>query len=82
MKTHWNLFSKIVDIDNIKLAHLNARKDKTFYASVKEVDENIDDIAKWIQEMLINNTYEIKESDYSTEIINDKWKERELRKLP
>ncbi len=82
MKTHWNLFSKIIDIDNIKLAHLNARKDKTFYASVKEVDENLDKSAKEIQDMLINKTYNIKESDYSTETINDKWKERELRKLP
>lgn len=81
MKTYWNLFEKITDIENIKIAHYNARKDKTFYGSVREVDDNLEKVAKEIQEMLVNETYEIKESDYSTEFINDKWKERRLDKL-
>ena len=37
MKRYGNLFDKICDIDNIKLAHKNARKKKTHYKEVKEV---------------------------------------------
>lgn len=81
MKTYKNLFDQLIDLDNIKLAHYNARKDKAFYASVKEVDANLDEVAKQIQEMLINDTYEITANDYTSEVINDKWKERVLEKL-
>ena len=42
MKRHCNLFSKIVDKENIKLAHKNARKGKTFYKEVQDIDANID----------------------------------------
>ena len=38
MKRYGYLFEKITDIDNIKLAHKNARKKKTHYDEVKEVD--------------------------------------------
>lgn len=82
MKTYWNLFDKIIDINNIRLAHMNARKDKTFYWAVKNVDENMDVMLKQIQEMLREGRYEIKSSDYTTEKILDKGKERELWKLP
>jgi RNA-directed DNA polymerase len=36
------LFEKIYDIDNLKLAHQNARKKKSNYKEVKKVDDNID----------------------------------------
>ena len=42
MKRYGNLFDKICDIENIKLAHKNARKKKTHYKEVKEVDKDVD----------------------------------------
>ena len=41
-KRYNNLYGKIIDIDNIKLAHKFARKDKSFYTAVKRTDENLD----------------------------------------
>jgi len=80
MKRYGNLYEKIYDIDNLRLAHANARKDKTFYKEVKKVDSDVDFYLLQIQEMLINKTYEVGEYKIST--INDKGKERELYKLP
>ena len=37
MKRHGNLFEKIVDIENIKLAHTQARRGKSFYTEVKMI---------------------------------------------
>lgn len=42
MKRHGNLFEKIVDKDNIRLAHKNARKGKAFYNEVKDIDLNLE----------------------------------------
>lgn len=42
MKRYGNLFHKIVDIDNLRLAHINARKGKTHYPAVIKVDKNPD----------------------------------------
>ena len=39
MKRYGNLYDKLCDIENIKLAHKNARKKKTHYKEVKEVDK-------------------------------------------
>lgn len=38
MKRIGNLYSKIADIENVKLAHLKARKGKRHYAAVKRID--------------------------------------------
>ena len=81
MKRLKNVFDKIVSLDNIKLAHRMARKDKTYYKEVKKVDENLDYYANEIRDMLINDEYIISETDYTTQTITDKWKERELWKL-
>lgn len=80
VKRYGNLFEKICDIENLRLAHKNARKDKLFYKEVKMVDANVDFYLKQIQEILINKTYKV--SEYAISIINDKGKERELMKLP
>ena len=61
MKRIGNLWEKIIDIDNIKLAHQRARKDKTFYREVKMVDSDIDYYAGLIHDMLANKTYEVSE---------------------
>lgn len=80
MKRYGNIFEKIYDMDNLRLAHQNARKDKLFYREVKMVDSDPDYYLGQIHDMLKNGTYKV--SDYDVSIINDKGKERELMKLP
>lgn len=79
MKRVGNLWEKIVDYDNLVLAHKMARKDKTFYREVKMVDENEEYYLREIQRMLVDKTYVV--SEYRLKIINDKGKERKLMKL-
>lgn len=67
-------------MENLKLAHKNARKDKLYYKEVKMVDANEEFYLKEIQKLLIDEKYIV--SDYVISIINDKGKERELCKLP
>jgi len=81
MKRVGNVWCKICDIENIRLAHKKAKEDKLYYQEVKMVDSNEDEFLKEIQNMLINNTYKITASDYSVSTIHDKDKDRELWKL-
>ncbi len=67
-------------MDNLKEAHRNARKDKTYYKEVRMVDKNTDYYLNEIQKMLIDGSYKV--SEYTISILNDKGKERELMKLP
>ena len=46
MKRYGNLFEKIIDMDNLRLAHKNASKGKSKYKDVKMVNTNID-YRKW-----------------------------------
>lgn len=80
MKRFGNIYPKIYDMDNLKLAHKNARKDKLFYREVKMVDSNEEFYLTQIQNMLKNNSYVV--SEYTISVINDKGKQRELCKLP
>lgn len=61
MKRYNGLFDRIVDIENIKRAHQQARRGKTHYREVKMVDTNPEHYAFLIQQMLINETYEVGE---------------------
>ena len=79
MKKFKNLYQKITDLENIKLAHHNARKNKTHRDDVKKVDEDIEGFCKQIQDMLINHTY--KTSEYFTFKLYEP-KERIIFKLP
>lgn len=81
MKTYNNLREKIIDKDNLKQAHYNARKDKTFYKEVQMVDSNLDYYIDEIHDMLKDGEYKIEPSDYIISTINDKGKERVLAKL-
>ena len=81
MKIYDNLREKIIDKNNLRLAHYNAIKDKAFYQEVQMVDSNLDFYIDEIHNMLKNKEYVIESSDYTISIINDKWKERELAKL-
>lgn len=80
MKRYGNLYSKIYDMDNLILAHNNARKGKGWYQEVKMIDENPEFYLGKLQEMLINKTYNT--SDYVTFIKHDSGKDREIFKLP
>lgn len=40
MKRYGNLYPKIYDMENLKLAHKNARKGKGWYKEVKLVNAN------------------------------------------
>lgn len=80
MKRFGDIYPKVYDLDNLKLAHKNARKDKAFYKEVKMVDSDEEFYLKQIQEMLINRSYSV--SEYEIKTISDKGKERELMKLP
>ena len=71
---------KIYDYDNLKLAHQNARRGKTWYKEVKEIDKNPDYYLLQIQNMLIWKTY--KTSKYEIFIKTCGQKEREIYKLP
>ncbi len=80
MKRYGDLFKHIVDINNIRLAHANARKGKTHYREVVLVDSDVDKYCLMIQAMLMFKTYRV--SPYKTFKKVDKGKQRELFKLP
>lgn len=80
MKRYGNLYHKIVDIENLKLAHKNARKGKVKYKEVIEVDNNIDFYIDQLHEMLTDGTYRC--SEYKRFIKKDSGKEREIFKVP
>lgn len=80
MKRYGYLFEKITDIDNIVLAHKNARKKKTHYDEVKEVDKDVLKYAQQIKEMLEDGSY--RTSPYEIKTKKDKNKIREIYKLP
>lgn len=80
MKRYGNLWNKIVDIENIKLAHKNARKGKTKYKAVQEVDSDIDTYCNKIREILLTKVFTT--SNYIMFTKNDKGKVREIHKLP
>ncbi len=75
-----NLFDKITEIDNIKRAHINARKGKTHYREVQMIDQDIDYYAQKIREMLIQNQYEVGEYDIITKKV-DSGKIRQIYRL-
>jgi len=75
-----NVYSKIYDIENLRLAHAKARRGKTWYKDVVKVDKNPDYYLYQLQEMLKNKTY--KTSNYTQFEIVDKGKTRIISKLP
>lgn len=79
MKRYGNLFQKIVDLDNIGLAHKNAKKGKRHYSEVREVEGNPEQHIREIHDMLINRTFTT--AKYRTKIIHEP-KTRIIYKLP
>jgi RNA-directed DNA polymerase len=80
MKRYSNLYTKIYDIENIKLANKNAQKGKSKYSEVKLVNENPEKYILEIHNILKNKTF--KNSEYEVFKRLDRGKEREIFKLP
>lgn len=81
MKRYGNIYEKIYDLDNLKEAHKQARKDKALYREVKMVNASEEYFLTKIQKILKEKRYFISAKDYSVSTIRDKTKSRELRKL-
>lgn len=80
MKRYGNLYPKMWDMENIKRAHINARKGKAHYKEVQMVNKNEEFYLLQIQDMIKNKIF--KNSEYTTFIKNDSGKERIIFKLP
>lgn len=80
MKRHGNLWDKVCSLDNIKLAHANARRGKAFYAEVKMVDSDVEKYCREIQRSLVNQNFTT--SEYQIEERFDGRKMRTIYKLP
>lgn len=80
MKRFGNLYEQIYDLDNLRLAHQNAKRGKGWYKEVQMIEQNPEYYLKQIQDMLINKTYHT--SEYKTFIKKEGKKEREIFKLP
>ena len=80
MKRIGNLYEKIYDIENIRLAHKQARRGKSFYTEVKLIDENEDEYLYRLQDMLIHKTYHT--SKYEVFEKKEGKKIRKIYKLP
>ncbi|MDD4453633.1 MAG: reverse transcriptase/maturase family protein, partial [Proteiniphilum sp.] len=79
MKRYGNLFEKIISIDNLKLAHKNARKGKTYYKDIKMIDSDPDKFLWQLHNSLKNKTFTT--SPYTTKQIYEP-KKRTIYKLP
>lgn len=66
MKRHGNLFNRIIDMENLLLAHDNARRGKTHYRDVKMVDLDPMKYVKEIQRMLKDQSYQVGDYDIIT----------------
>lgn len=80
MKRVGNLYEQIYSIENLRLAHKQARRGKAFYNEVKRIDADEDKYLYALQEMLINHTY--KTSEYVAFEKREGKKVRKIYKLP
>lgn len=79
MKRINNIFSQIINIDNLRIADKNARKGKKHQYWIKKFDRNSEENLLKLQESLVNHTFTT--SKYTHRIIYEP-KERRLAKLP
>lgn len=80
MKRYGNLWHQIIDLENIKFAHKQARRGKSFYSEVKMIDADVDRYAKEIQSALVGKSF--RTSKYEVEDRFDGRKMRRIYKLP
>lgn len=80
MKRYGYLFEKICNKENLRLAHKNARKGKTHYKEVKQVDAELDYYIDTLYDLLVNGKFTTSKYRVFTKV--DKGKEREIYALP
>lgn len=80
MKRIDNLYEKIYDMDNLRLAHKHAKRGKGWYQEVQMVEVNTEFYLMVLQNMLIRKTY--RTSEYETFTRIEGGKERLIYKLP
>jgi RNA-directed DNA polymerase len=80
MKRHGNLWEKIVSMDNLLLAHKQAKRGKSFYTEVKMVESNPEFYLGAIQKSLLEKSFTT--SNYEIEDRFDGRKMRTIYKLP
>ncbi|GBR74577.1 phage reverse transcriptase [Candidatus Termititenax aidoneus] len=80
MKRYGNIYAKICDLENLRIAHRKARRDKSYYIGVRMVNSDEDFYLQKIQNMLVSKSYYV--GKYTVEEIIDKGKHRIIAKLP
>jgi len=80
MKRYRKLFEKIVNIDNILLAHENAKKGKSHYREVKEIEKDPLYYCEKIKEMLENGSFTTGDYDVYEKMCGRK--KRTIYRLP
>ena len=80
MKRYGNLYPQVYDMVNIRVAHENARRGKSHYREVKQVDAKPERYFKRIHYMLKNKAFH--NSRYKVFTHFDGGKMREIYKLP
>lgn len=80
MKTYNNLFNKIINLDNLRLAHAKAQKGKQHYSAVKRVNKNPDKFLKKIRKNLATGRFKTSSYVIQPHLDGKKW--RMLHKLP
>lgn len=79
MRRYGNLYSKIIELENIRSAYIKARKGKRWQKTVKNFEADLENNLLQIQKLLVDKTY--RTSDYAIKIIHEP-KERLIYKLP
>ncbi len=80
MKRHGHLYPQVHDLENIRVAHRNARKGKSHYPEVRRIERNPEPAFLRIQEMLQCKTY--RTSPYVRFETRCSGKLRQISKLP
>ncbi len=80
MKRIGYLYEKVYDLDNLKLAHKNARKGKGWYKEVEMINKDEEKYLSILQEQLMNMSYETSEYTIFDKVEGNKL--REIYKLP
>ena len=79
MKRAGNLFEKIVDMDNLRLADKKARRNKAYTREIREHDKHAEEDLEKIRQSLIDGTFKTSEY-YFFKVFEPK--ERDIARLP
>jgi len=79
MRRHGNLFSRIIDLDNLRLAFARARRGKSWQNAVQRVERNLAENLDNLRESLAGKTFCT--SPYRTKVIHEP-KTRTIYRLP